>query len=414
MTFKKYSILAFVLTLFHFITFKSLANQSAALTTQPSFEQCLIALQKQADTAGVSKTVNENVLANAKYVKRVIGYDRNQPEFAQTFPGYFSKRVTPWRIKKGQSLLQKHKTLLTQLTKEYGIPAQYLISFWGLETNFGTIKGKMPIIDSLTTLACDPRRSEFFTQELILALKLIEREELDVKTMVGSWAGAMGHTQFMPSAYTHYAVDGDGDGKIDLWESEPDALTSAANFLKHLGWKSGYRWGREVKLTEGFDFNLSGRDKQFPLTFWHEQGVTSAQKGVSLKGQLEASLLVPSGHEGPAFLTYSNFDVILRWNNSEYYAISVGHLADRIVGKDPLVQSLPKLDSYPIGELKIMQQALNSLGFDVGEADGILGPTTRKGVRAFQSSINMIADGFPDQEVFDAIKLALAPASGQD
>lgn len=384
----------------------TVAQQIPSDEAVPTFSVCLKSLQEKARLAGVTEHTNNNVLGKVKFVERVISYDRNQPEFVQTFPGYISKRVTPWRVNKGRELLKKHKVLLSKLTDKYGIPAQYLIAFWGLETNFGTIKGKMPIIDSLATLACDPRRSEFFTKELILALRLMEREKIPTETMVGSWAGAMGHTQFMPSAYTNYAVDGDGDGQINLWESEQDALTSAANFLKSLGWKTGYKWGREVRLKEGFDFQLSGRDKHYPLTFWFENGVSSAQQQVVLKGALEASLLVPSGHEGPAFLTYSNFDVILRWNNSEYYAIAVGHLADRIAGKGKFIQPLPPLKTYAKNELKSMQETLNLLGFDVGEADGILGPATRKGVRAFQATTTMIADGFPDQEVIEALQNA--------
>lgn len=401
---KSFWLKVLVIVTLNIVSGVTLAQQISINEMVPSFSVCLKNLQDKARLAGVTEQTNSNVLGKVKFVERVISYDRNQPEFVQTFPGYISKRVTPWRINKGRELLKKHKVLLRKLTQEYGIPAQYLISFWGLETNFGTIKGKMPIIDSLATLACDPRRSEFFTKELILALRLMEREKIPTETMVGSWAGAMGHTQFMPSAYTNYAVDGDGDGQINLWESEQDALTSAANFLKSLGWKSGYRWGREVRLKEGFDFQLSGRDKQYPLSFWFENGVASAQKKVQLKGALEASLLVPSGHEGPAFLTYSNFDVILRWNNSEYYAIAVGHLADRITGKGKFVQALPALKTYAKNELKSMQDTLNLLGFDVGEADGILGPATRKGVRAFQATTNMIADGFPDQEVIEALK----------
>jgi membrane-bound lytic murein transglycosylase B len=404
----------FWLKILAFVSLNLLANaayaaQETATEAPQPFSVCLKNLQEKARLAGVSEQTNNNVLGKVKFVERVISYDRNQPEFVQTFPGYISKRVTPWRVNKGRELLKKHKILLNQLTQEYGIPAKYLVSFWGLESNFGTIKGKMPIIDSLATLACDPRRSEFFTKELILALRLMEREKIPTQTMVGSWAGAMGHTQFMPSAYTNYAVDGDGDGQINLWESEQDALTSAANFLKSLGWKSGYRWGREVRLKEGFDFQLSGRDKQYPLSFWFENGVTSAQEKVQLKGALEASLLVPSGHEGPAFLTYSNFDVILRWNNSEYYAIAVGHLADRILGKGKFVQPLPALKTYAKNELKSMQETLNLLGFNVGEADGILGPATRKGVRAFQATTNMIADGFPDQEVIEALLQVAKP-----
>lgn len=394
--------------LFSLGAFSSVAFAQTTVSSEgESFQQCLVRLQDRADQAGVSPATRDNVLGKARFLEKVIGYDRNQPEFVQTFPGYLSKRVNKWRIDKGREMLAKHKDLLNALTRQYGIPAHYLVSFWGLETNFGSYKGKMPIIDSLATLACDKRRSEFFSKELMLALLLMERENLSTEVMLGSWAGAMGHTQFMPSAYTAYAIDGDGDGKINLWDSEQDALSSAANFLQNLGWQTGFKWGREVRLPKGFDYQLSGRDIKQTLTQWQDLGVSKADGSKLGNSDVEASLLVPSGHEGPAFLVYKNFGVILGWNNSEYYAIAVGYLADRIVGKPKLVQPLPDLADYAISELKSLQESLNSLGFDVGEADGILGPATRKGIRTFQASINQIADGFPDQAVFEAVAKAL-------
>lgn len=387
-------------------TFSSIAQSEGAAESE-TFQQCIVRLQDRATEEGVSDAIRDDVLGQAKFLEKVIGYDRNQPEFVQTFPGYLSKRVNKWRIDKGREMLAKHRELLSDLTRKYGVPSHYLVSFWGLETNFGSYKGKMPIIDSLATLACDQRRSEFFSRELMLALLLMERESLTTEVMLGSWAGAMGHTQFMPSAYTAYAIDGDGDGKVNLWDSEQDALTSAANFLQHLGWQNGFKWGREVRLPDGFDYQLSGRGTKKTLTEWQALGVTRANGKPLGESDINASILVPSGHEGPVFLVYKNFDVILGWNNSEYYAFAVGYLADRITGKPNLVRPLPDLSDYAISELKTLQESLNTLGFDVGEADGILGPATRKGVRQFQASINQIADGFPDKDVFDAVAEAL-------
>ena len=376
------------------------------LLTDAEFSQCVTGLQEKARAAGISDKTNNEILAKSRYLTNVIGYDRNQPEFVQTFPNYMRKRVNDWRINKGREMLAKHRELLTSLTQKYGIPAHYLVSFWGLETNFGAYKGKMPIIDSLATLACDQRRSEFFTKELMLALQLLERENLTTDVMVGSWAGAMGHTQFMPSAYLQYAVDGDGDNRINLWESEQDALTSAANFLQNLGWKTGFKWGREVALKDDFDYLLAGKDKSFELSFWSEKGVTKTDGSTLGDSDLKASLLLPAGHKGPAFLVYSNFDVIMRWNNSESYALAVGYLADRITGKPRLSRALPDMPDYKVDALRDLQIALNSLGFDVGEADGIYGPATRSGIRQFQAINQLIADGFPDQKLFDAVKQA--------
>lgn len=396
------------------ISLALLAGQSFAASSinentfsEESFQECKVTLQTEAREAGVKENTVVEILGNSKYVSNVIKYDRNQPEFVQTFPNYFGKRVTQWRINKGRQLYKEHKELLTKLTQRYGVPSHYLIAFWGLETNFGSYKGKMPIIDSLTTLACDPRRSEFFAKELVQALLLIDREEIEIENMVGSWAGAMGHTQFMPSAYMRYAVDGDSDGKADLWNSVPDALTSAANFLSHLGWKSGFRWGREVALPENFNYQLSGKDQQYPLNFWSDKGVTKTNGSGIGSADLEASLLVPAGHQGPAFMVYDNFDVIMKWNRSEFYAIAVGHLADRIAGSNKLSKSLPELPIFTLDQLKQLQTTLNQLGFDVGNPDGIMGPATRKGIRDFQASINLTADGFPNTKVVEALKNAM-------
>ena len=378
----------------------SSAQQPSGETPAPAvqFSQCIANLQQQAADSGLSDNTVQNILANVSYLPKILEYDRNQPEFVQTFPGYFSARVTSWRINKGREMLAKHRDFLNKLSQEYGVPGHYLVAFWGLETNFGGIKGKMPILDSLATLACDPRRSAYFSQELLQALRLLEREELNVELMVGSWAGAMGHTQFMPSAYLTYAKDGDDDGKVDLWNSELDALESAANFLQHLGWKAGYRWGREVLLPEQFDYQLAGKAQPQTLSFWSKQGITDTAGNTLGQSDMLASILVPAGHAGPVFLVYSNFDTILRWNNSEYYGIAVGHLADRLVGKPDLVQSLPDLPKYTLAEMLAFQNKLNTLGFDVGKADGILGPATRKGVRAFQATQGLIADGYPSAE----------------
>ena len=368
------------------------------------FPQCIERLQQKALNSGVSKRTTIDILGQIKPLPKVLGYDRNQPEFVQNFTGYFSKRVTNWRVNKGRKKLVEHREFLSKLTKQYGVPAHYLISFWGLETNFGGIKGKIPTIAALTTLACDQRRSVYFSEELVQALLLLEREDLDPKEMIGSWAGAMGHIQFMPTAYIKYAKDGDADGKVDLWNNELDALASAANFLQNLGWKTGFRWGREVLLPENFNYQLAGKSQPQPLSFWSQLQVTQVSGKTLGDSDLKAALLIPAGHTGSAFMVYSNFDVILRWNNSEYYGIAVGHLADRIRGQGALSKPLPELPNYTLTEMQQFQDKLNQLGFDVGEADGILGPATRKGVRGFQITVGLIADGYPSFETMQALK----------
>lgn len=389
----------------------TLAAEEGNSEPRPSFSECVNSIQQQAISQGIKQDVIDHALNDIRHIDKVLEYDRNQPEFVQTFPAYLNKRVTSWRIGKGKEMFAKHKALLSKLTQKYGIPGHYLIAFWGLETNYGNYKGKMPIIDSLATLACDPRRSEFFTKELLVALQLMEREQLEKPKMLGSWAGAMGHTQFMPSAYINYAVDGDDDDKVDLWDSEADALTSAANFLNKLGWKSGYIWGREAMLPEQFDYAKTGKDQQLTLTQWAELGVMRTDGNVLPNSDVKASLIVPTGANGPAFLVYRNFDIIMRWNNSESYALAVGYLADLIVGKPVWSAPLPALENYPISKMVDLQNGLNALGFDVGKADGIAGPATRKGIRNFQKSINMVADGYPSEAVFKAVDQTSLPAS---
>lgn len=385
--------------------------QTETEAAQQAFATCKQSLQQAAIEKGISPNTAQNVFANIKYQPRVIELDRSQPEFVSTFPGYFSKRVNDWRINKGRQLAGEHKQLLAELVKEYGIPAQYLLAFWGLETNFGGYKGKMPVLDSLATLACDPRRSTFFTKELLTAVELLEQQSLEQEKMVGSWAGAMGHTQFMPSAYKNYAVDGDGDGQINLWESEADALTSAANFLSQLGWQPGFRWGREIMLPESFDFSLLGYKNRRSVTEWNKLGITRANGDKLGNSDMTAYLVMPAGHEGPTFLAYPNFRVIMRWNNSEFYAIAVGRLADRIAGDGEMIASLPPLPNYRRTDIKSLQEKLNQQGFEVGGADGILGPATRDGIRDFQRQNNMVADGFPSLAVMKALGIDIQPTT---
>lgn len=372
------------------------------------FASCTAVLADKAKQEGVSQQTIDDVFPHLVHQDRVIELDRSQPEFVQTFPGYFSKRVTDWRTQKGKEMYAKHEELLHKLSDKYGVPPHYLLAFWGLETNFGSYKGKMPVLDSLATLACDKRRSKYFTQEFLVAVKLMEREKLQKEDMIGSWAGAMGHTQFMPSAYTHYAIDGDGDGQINLWASEEDALSSAANFLASLGWERSFRWGREVQLPENFDYQESGYKNRKPLSEWNAQGVKKADGSALGEDDTTAYVIVPAGHNGPAFIAYKNFRVIMRWNNSEFYAIAVGVLADRIAGASGIKATLPDLPAYSRKDIIALQSKLNNLGFDVGKPDGIIGPATREGIRNYQISNNMIADGFPGLEVMAALNIDLA------
>lgn len=380
----------------------------SASAQEQEFTQCISELQKKARQQSIPDHIVDTVLAGLNFQKRVIELDRAQPEFTQTFADYLAKRVTNGRVVQARKHFFENREYLNALSAKYGIPGQYLIAFWGLETNFGSYLGKMPTLDVLATLACDERRSEFFTKELITALKILEREKLKADDMKGSWAGAMGHTQFMPSAYEKYAIDGDSDGKVDLWRSRKDALASAANFLNQLGWHKAERWGREVLLPKAFPYEKTGLAQNQSLKDWRKLGVTRVDGVLLPELDIDASILVPMGHTGPAFIVYENYKVIMRWNFSESYAIAVGHLADRTAGGSGLSRSLltptPALNPKLIIEL---QQRLSAEGFDAGEADGIIGPSTRSALQKFQQTNGLISDGFPGFLTFTALEIAI-------
>lgn len=381
--------------------FTSLSLQAQLDDAQ--FQVCLASLQEQARGRNLPDRVVEQVIPALRLQSRVLELDRKQPEFLQTFGQYLGIRVTATRINRGREQLRAKAGLLETLRARYGVPGHYLVAFWGLESNFGGYLGTLPTLDSLATLACDPRRSGFFSGEFLTALELMEREELSPDRMQGSWAGAVGHTQFMPSSYMRYAVDGDGDGRIDLWRSEADALASGANFLRELGWVPDLRWGREVRLAAGFDYTLAGRSHWLPLSDWAAAGVRLAGGGPLPMADIEAALLLPAGADGPAFLVYRNFEVIMRWNRSESYALSVGLLADAIAGMPGLQVPPPADDGLRIADIKHIQRALAAQGFDPGPADGIWGPGSRQALSAFEQSTGRIADGFPDREVIQAL-----------
>jgi membrane-bound lytic murein transglycosylase B len=381
----------------------------ASLTTLPlvvnasgnnNFTQCINNLEVKAKSAGYSGYIVNDIIPALAPIKRVIELDQRQPEFSQSFADYLKLRLTNYHIQTGRKKLAEHKELFDKLSKKYGIPAQYLVSFWGLETNFGRNKGKMSVLNSLATLACDERRSEYFTTELFDLFHLIDNKTVTTKQLAGSWAGAMGHMQFMPSALRKYALDGDDDGKVDVWQSEADALTSAANYLNNIGWLEKERWGRQVQLPINFAFQQVEFDQFYPLATFKALGVTRANGTALSDYKIDAELVLPAGAGGPAFLVYPNFNVIMKWNLSENYALSVGLLANRIQGASGLKVSAQNKDLlYKPAELQSLQEKLNTLGFDVGKPDGIWGPKSRKAIRLYQLQHDLIADGFPNSAV---------------
>jgi membrane-bound lytic murein transglycosylase B len=369
------------------------------------WDACIDNLRATAVSQGISNTTVNLVFADIKELPRVIQHDRSQPEFTQTFTQYYQQRVTDFRVTQGRNLRSTHAPLLSRIQDLTGVPPQYLVAFWGLETNFGKYFGKLSIPSALATLACDSRRSAFFTSELLATLQIVDAGDIAADELLGSWAGAIGHMQFMPTTYLQHAIDGDGDGKKDLLGSIPDALTSGAWYLSNMGWQAGYRWGREVQLPANFDYSVTGSDQWRPLREWAEMGVSDSFGEPLSSEELSSALLLPSGHRGPAFLVYPNFRVIMRWNRSEYYALAVGRLADRIAGAGRLDTPLLAIADARFSTQAFidLQAGLNKLGFEAGKPDGVLGPATRLAIRSFQQQHGQIADGYPSDALFAAV-----------
>jgi len=360
------------------------------------FQDWLKLLRREAREQGISDAILDEALRDTVPLNRVIELDRHQPEFTKTFWTYLRQRVSETRRKRGQSLLAKHRNLLDEIHAEYGVPPRYLVALWGLETNFGHDLGSFRVIHALATLAYDNRRPHFFRAELLDALRIIEQGHITPDAMMGSWAGATGHMQFMPSTFIGHAVDYTGNGRKDIWGDLPDAFASAANFLSNMGWRPGETWGREVRLPDNFDLKLASMETKKPLEDWSALGVRRIDSLALPHADMEGSIVLPQGHRGPAFLVYNNFRVIMRWNNSINYAISVGHLADRIAGLPPIATGRDA-DHEPLSlqDIKEIQHLLNLLGFEAGLIDGLPGPFTQAAIRAFQERHSLPPDGYP-------------------
>jgi len=362
-----------------------------------SFDAWLGAFRDEARAKGISPQTLDAALNGVAPIARVIELDRRQPEFTRTFWSYLDNRVTEGRIATGRAMLEKHRARLARASRAHGVPPHYLVAFWGMETNFGGHLGSFPVIGALATLAHDPRRSAFFRAELLDALRIVQEGHIAPAKMKGSWAGAMGHMQFLPSTFMDHAVDADGDGRTDIWHSLDDAFTSAANYLSNLGWKTDERWGREVRLPQDFDWRLATLATRKPLDAWAALGVRRADGGsLPTPEGMTGSIVLPQGHEGPAFLVYDNFRAIMSWNRSVNYAVAVGYLADRIVGR-PRLQTGRDAPNEPLAHQEViaLQKRLNRQGFEAGEPDGLPGPQTRAAIRRFQQAAGLPADGYP-------------------
>jgi membrane-bound lytic murein transglycosylase B len=379
---------------------------SPAPAAQDGFEVWLNDIRAQATGKGIAGLAVDDALTRARYVDRVVELDRRQPELTQTFWRYLDARITSERVANGQANLYAYEPLLKEVYQRYGVQPRFLVALWGLESDYGRSQGEFEVISSLATLAFDSRRSSFFNQQLFAFLELVQRGDV-LADAVGSWAGAIGQPQFMPTTLRDYAVDFDGDGRRDLVGSLPDVFASAANYLAMSGWSKRGSWGQEVWLLPGqFDYVDTGLDVERPVSEWQRLGVRDISGRDLPDSDEKGSVLLPAGAKGPAFLVYRNFRSILRWNNSVLYALAVGHLSDRIAGGGPLACPRPA-EEVPLSRYDVveMQSMLTSLGFETGIPDGIIGENTRRAVRLFQRSVALPADGYPDAGLLEQLRV---------
>jgi|TARA_B100000809_G_scaffold190898_2_gene189571 membrane-bound lytic murein transglycosylase B len=377
--------------------------QAQAQTLEQSFDEWITALRAEAIALGISEATLA-ALDQLEPVSRVLELDNSQPEFVQTFTHYLGLRVTEAQIERGQSLLRQHAALLEEVRSRYGVQPHYLAAFWAIESNFGRNTGGFSVLQALATLAYDPRRAEFFRRELLTALQIIDDGHIAADSMSGSWAGAMGQLQFLPSVFYSYGVDGDNDGRIDIWNSLPDIFHSAANFLSESGWRGDERWGREVILPVNFDFRLSGTGTRKRLQEWKELGIIQTSGAPIPVADMDASIVLPVGAAGPAFLAYDNYRTTLVYNPSTFYALTVGHLADRFTGS-AAIQRMPDNErAMSVANVKELQERLNALGFNSGEPDGRVGRRTRSAIRSYQGDSDLPMDGYASIQLLEAVR----------
>lgn len=371
--------------------------------TQDGLEAWIADFRPRALAAGIPAATFDGAMRGVAFNSKVVERDRNQNEFTKTVWDYLDTAVSEDRVVLGRRALEANLALLERIEAEYGVEKEIVAAVWGLESAYGTYPGDLPVLGSLATLAYEGRRGAFFEAELIAALRIVDGGHVD--SFTGSWAGASGHTQFMPSSWEKFAVDFDGDGKRNLWGDDPaDALASTANYLRHWGWQSGMPWGLEVRLPEGFDYDQTTERVVKPVADWAALGVTLVDGG-ALPDHGPGSILLPGGARGAAFLIFPNFQVIEKYNTADAYIIGIGHLADRIAGGPPIAGSWPReLRALTLEERRELQELLGRTGHDPGGVDGRMGPKTIAAVKAFQKARGLIPDGYPSLDVLDLLR----------
>ncbi|WP_300070594.1 lytic murein transglycosylase [uncultured Ruegeria sp.] len=369
------------------------------------FEAWLGSFQKRASQQGVSQTTLVRALSNVTYDNDVIKRDRNQAEFSKPIWEYLDSAVSDTRISNGRESLDRYRQILEQIEAQYGVEKEVVTAIWGLETAFGSYRGNNQTIRSLATLAFDARRAQFFETQLIAALQIIQSGDVSAGNMVGSWAGAMGHTQFMPTSYLDHAVDFDGDGRRDIWSDDPtDALASAAAYLARHGWTKGQPWGVEVNLPDGFDFSSAKREFTLMPSEWAAQGVV-APDGAPVPDYGQAAILLPAGGQGVALMIFENFKVIEAYNGADAYVIGIGHLSDRLAGRGAFRSDWPRGDRVlSFTERKELQTRLTQAGFDTQSIDGRIGPNTIDALRAYQVAQGLPPDGYATLQLLERLR----------
>jgi membrane-bound lytic murein transglycosylase B len=387
-----------------FAKFSLLAATTALLSTpvfaqDSGFRDCLQGIKAEATRQGVPAAIADKAFQGLTPDQKVIDLDGRQPEFSLTYAKYVGGTVSADRIAKGQQRMAQHRALLDALQAEYGVPPQYIMAFWGIETNYGTYMGDFRVVRSVSTLGCMTKRTAFFSNETVQALRILNMNHMTSEQMRGSWAGAMGNMQFMPSTFTKWAVDRDGNGRIDIWNSLPDAFASASNFLRGIGFKPGLPSSDEVFLPKGFALDQADSTVEKPVRAWAAMGVKKAGGAALPASDEPASILLPAGFRGPAFIIYPNFKAVMNWNRSTLYALSVGILARQIAGGPGVQQAAPE-DDQPLSRDTVIdiQTRLARLGLYKDDTDGLLGPTTRSALRLFQQQTSLPADGHPSAE----------------
>lgn len=384
-------------------------QNTSTYTSTSDFQGCLANLRSQAIASGVSASSYDRYTQNLKPDYSVIDKLNYQPEFSTAIWDYLSGLVDDERIQAGKQKLAQHRAVLNRVEQAYGVPAETVVAVWGVESNYGDISGKYPLLQALGTLSCEGRRQSYFRGEFFAAMRILQRGDLNQDQLYGSWAGAFGHTQFMPSTYERLAVDFDGDGRRDLVSSTTDALASTANFLKQAGWQTGMPWGFEVKIPQGMSIAGESRRNKKSLNSWIAQGVTRADGTALIQGNLSGStpagLISPAGANGPIFLVFKNFDAIYSYNAAESYGLAIAHLSDRLRGGTAFLTSWPTDDAGTSrAERREIQQFLVKRGYDIGVVDGLIGDKSRQAIRQEQTRLGLNPTGRAGQQILRAFR----------